>query len=147
MMGMESNGHSIPNLQYHKLRHGFWEARPFEGRVSVIRASLDMRPIVDLFYERSAMFIEECEAQGHPVLYLHELGSLGFSDYSRQKAKAFMQAFRHIEGRGAYVFQKSAQVSIARAYVLNTLPIAWPNLEIREFPSVPLALSWLQALT
>ena len=133
----------ISKPKYEKIATGFWEAKAGGGRIHIIRTSFDTRNVVDLFYERSAQFVDTCRQNGWPVLYLHEIGSLGFSSYSRKKARDFMINYHDMVGRGAYVFQRTAQTTIARGYILNTLQKAWKQLEIKEFPEIDDAVAWL----
>lgn len=115
------------------------------NQILIARASLDSAAVIDAFYERAEVYFDACVAHNKPVLYVHTIGSLGFSQRSRERAREFAAKYGMIHGRGAYVFSRSALVRIARNFIMNGLRTAWPGMEIKEFNDEATALEWVKA--
>lgn len=82
-------------------------------------------------------------AAQQPILYMHRVGNISLTTYSRAAADQLFADYPHIRGRAAYWFTGGAPSQIIKHYVMKMYRTRWRGMTIQEFKDKPAGLAWL----
>lgn len=101
------------------------------------------REAIDHFVNASTDYFNRCLAEQRPALYLIKLGSISFTPYSREAMTNLVAQFKHLQGRGAYVFTQHPISTVMRNFIMHENRKAWPGVDFMRFDTPTSALTWL----